>query len=176
MNSLQRVSAIITGGLMLIVSAILFLMPEDGTPIAVFILAVTLLLSAARLLIYYFTMARRMVGGKAVLLLGIFLLDFGIFTITIMDEHGVFLLLYLVGWHAFTGVVEILRARESYRHKGAWKFKALSGVINILVAIGCIINVDNLPVLTLIYSMGLCYSAVTRILSAFRKTEIVYIQ
>ena len=89
MNNLQRVGAVVTGILMLITGAILFWFPEKGTYIVAFILAAALFLMGAQLLIYYFTMARRMVGGKSVLLLGIFLLDFCAFTVTILDEPGV---------------------------------------------------------------------------------------
>jgi uncharacterized membrane protein HdeD (DUF308 family) len=117
-----------------------------------------------------------MVGGRSVLLLGIFLLDFCAFTVTILDEPRVIVILYLVGWHGFSGLVSLLRAREAKLHKGNWKFKAANGVVNILVVIGCICFVNNPAMLTLIYSVGLCYSAITRIISAFKPTQIVYIQ
>ena len=176
MNSRQRILAVLTGVAMLITSAILFLMPEDGIYIVAIILAATLLLIGGQLLIYYCTMARRMVGGKSVLLIGVFLVDFGVFTVTLFDEPGIIVILYLVGWYAFSGVVDILRAAEAFKHKGAWRLKACSGIIYILVAVGCMFNTDNQPMLTLIYSAGLFFSAITRIISAFRKTEIVYIQ
>ena len=92
MNNLQRVGAVVTGILMLITGAILFWFPEEGTYIVAIILAAALFLMGAQLLIYYFTMARRMVGGKSVLLLGIFLLDFCAFTVTILDEPGVMIM------------------------------------------------------------------------------------
>ena len=130
MNSLQKFGSVASGVLMLITGLILVFMPDDGTFYVALILAITLFLIGMRLLIYYFTMARRMVGGRSVLLLGIFLLDFCAFTVTILDEPRVIVILYLVGWH----------------------------------------------VLTLIYSVGLCYSAITRIISAFKPTQIVYIQ
>jgi uncharacterized membrane protein HdeD (DUF308 family) len=176
MNNLQRVGAVVTGILMLITGAILFWFPEEGTYIVAFILAAALFLMGAQLLIYYFTMARRMVGGKSVLLLGIFLLDFCAFTVTILDEPGVMIMMYLVGWHAFSGLVDLLRAREARTHRGAWKLKAPTGVVKICIAAACTIHWSNMPVLTLIYSIGLCYAAIARIISAFRKTEVVYIQ
>ena len=165
MNNLQRVGAVVTGILMLITGAILFWFPEEGTYIVAIILAAALFLMGAQLLIYYFTMARRMVGGKSVLLLGIFLLDFCAFTVTILDEPGVMIMMYLVGW-----------AREARTHRGAWKLKALTGVVKICIAAACTIHWSNMPVLTMIYSIGLCYAAIARIISAFRKTEVVYIQ
>ena len=157
MNSLQKFGSVASGVLMLITGLILVFMPDDGTFYVALILAITLFLIGMRLLIYYFTMARRMVGGRSVLLLGIFLLDFCAFTVTILDEPRVIVILYLVGWHN-------------------WKFKAANGVVNILVVIGCICFVKNPAMLTLIYSVGLCYSAITRIISAFKPTQIVYIQ
>ena len=176
MNSLQKFGSVASGVLMLITGLILVFMPDDGTFYVALILAITLFLIGMRLLIYYFTMARRMVGGRSVLLLGIFLLDFCAFTVTILDEPRVMVILYLVGWHGFSGLVSLLRAREAKLHKGNWKFKAANGVVNILVVIGCICFVKNPAMLTLIYSVGLCYSAITRIISAFKPTQIVYIQ
>ena len=155
MNSLQKFGSVASGGLMLITGLILVFMPDDGTFYVALILAITLFLIGMRLLIYYFTMARRMVGGRSVLLLGIFLLDFCAFTVTILDEPRVIVILYLVGWHGFSGLVSLLRAREAKLHKGNWKFKAANGVVNILVVIGCICFVKNPAMLTLIYSVGL---------------------
>ena len=152
MNSLQKFGSVASGVLMLITGLILVFMPDDGTFYVALILAITLFLIGMRLLIYYFTMARRMVGGRSVLLLGIFLLDFCAFTVTILDEPRVIVILYLVGWHGFSGLVSLLRAREAKLHKGNWKFKAANGVVNILVVIGCICFVKNPAMLTLIYS------------------------
>jgi len=176
MNDLQKAGTVASGILMLVTGVILFLVPDDGTFYVAVILAIALFLMGMRLLVYYFTMARRMVGGRAVLLLGVFLLDFCAFTVTILDEPRIMVILYLVGWHGFSGLVSILRAREAKIHKGNWKFKAANGVVNILVVIGCICFVKNPAMLTLIYSVGLCYSAITRIISAFKPTQIVYIQ
>ena len=176
MNDLQKAGTVASGILMLVTGVILFLVPDDGTFYVAVILAIALFLMGMRLLVYYFTMARRMVGGRAVLLLGVFLLDFCAFTVTILDEPRIMVILYLVGWHGFSGLVSILRAREAKIHKGNWKFKAANGVVNILVVIGCIFFVKNPAMLTLIYSVGLCYSAITRIISAFKPTQIVYIQ
>ena len=176
MNDLQKAGTVASGILMLVTGVILFLVPDDGTFDVAVILAIALFLMGMRLLVYYFTMARRMVGGRAVLLLGVFLLDFCAFTVTILDEPRIMVILYLVGWHGFSGLVSILRAREAKIHKGNWKFKAANGVVNILVVIGCICFVKNPAMLTLIYSVGLCYSAIMRIISAFKPTQIVYIQ
>lgn len=176
MNDLQKAGTVASGILMLVTGVLLFLVPDDGTFYVAVILAIALFLMGMRLLVYYFTMARRMVGGRAVLLLGVFLLDFCAFTVTILDEPRIMVILYLVGWHGFSGLVSILRAREAKIHKGNWKFKAANGVVNILVVIGCICFVKNPAMLTLIYSVGLCYSAITRIISAFKPTQIVYIQ
>ena len=63
MNSLQKFGSVASGVLMLITGLILVFMPDDGTFYVALILAITLFLIGIRLLIYYFTMARRMVGG-----------------------------------------------------------------------------------------------------------------
>ena len=145
MSRLQRIGVFISGLLMLLGAAVLILDVEDGLMFITTVLAVSLFVMGIRFSVYFLTMARHMVGGKAMLFAGVFLLDFGFFTSTMFDESRLMIILYLAGWHAFSGLVSLLRARSA-------------------------------KILTGIYCAGLVYSAGIRMISSFRRTEIVFIQ
>ena len=177
MSRLERIKDVVVGLLMLLGGLILFLFPDNGCYIIAAILAISLFLAGIRQLYYYFTMARHMVGGLAMLLIGVFLLDFAAFTATIIDESRLMVLLYLVGWYGFAGLVSLLRALEARRLKASsWKLKAATGAINILSALGCFLLLGQQEYLVILYSLGLIYTAAVKIISAFRKTASVYIQ
>ena len=87
---------------------------------------------------------------------------------------------YLLGVFAFTGFVDILRAFEA-KKIGApnWKWKLLTGLVIValtvlLVIFGAIRG--ETEVLVYGYCISLVISGAMRIVSAFRKTAMVYIQ
>ena len=162
---------------MLLAMLILLIIGNDGVSLVVLILAVSLILRGLRSLIYYVSMARFMVGGQASLLTGVFLIDLGILSLSLADEGHMFIFLYLAGWNAFSGLVSLLRAREAYRNKGrSWIMNTLYGVVNIGILICCFIYWKSPATLASLYCAGLGYSGILRIINAFRRTEIVYIQ
>ena len=67
MNSIQRIKKVLSGLGMLLGSIILVLEPEDGYYVVAILLSLSMLMSGVKSLIYYFTMARNMVGGKSIL-------------------------------------------------------------------------------------------------------------
>ena len=116
-----------------------------------------------------------MVGGLAVLFIGVFLVDFGVLSVSLADEPHVYILLYLAGWNAFSGLISLLRAAEIIRNKGrSWKMNALYGVVNIAVSIACFMNYGNLQMLTLLYCAGLGYSGLLRIFASPGKSATSY--
>ena len=178
MGKLQRVQNVLVGILTILLSIIMMLLePEDGFLIAALILAFTLLFAGIRSLIYYFTMARHMVGGKMILYIGLIVLDFGMFTMAMTNIPHIYLILYLLGSHAFTAVIDIMRASEAKRNGASmWKLNMSTGIVNILVAILCLFALGSIRILVVMYCLGLIYSGCVRIIYAFRKTAIVYIQ
>ena len=79
----------------------------------------------------------------------------------------------------FSGVVSVLRANESRQHGAHWRFRLMFGITQLLLAVAVIVSgiVMRQPVFTAqIHAIGLMYSAVLMIISAFRRTAIVYIQ
>lgn len=177
MSKWQSVKSVLFGVLMLVGGIVIIAKPEAGYLLAIAIISLGLMLDGLRALIYYFTMARHMVGGKEILFRGVILLDFGVMPLSLSNVPEIGLLLYLVAVHVFSGVIDILGAREA-RGFGAprWRLKLAYGAANVLLGVLCLFCLHNRTLLVYLYGAGLIYSAVLRIISAVRKTAIVYIQ
>ncbi len=176
MTKLQRAGQLIWGLCMIIISLILMIVPRQGYYVVIGILSLVYTVKGINTIIYYFTMARFMVGGKNSLYMGIILLDFGVLTGTLNDVPHYYVLLYLIAIHAFSGVVEILRAFEAKKYGAkSWKLKMAHGILDFVMSAVCIIFMKKLQVAVIVYATALLYSAVLRIISACRKTKMVYI-
>lgn len=177
MSSGQRIKNIVIGILIILGSLILIAFPEDGMLIVAGILSISLFIYGIRMLIYYLTMARHMVGGRIMLYIAVIVLDFGMFTMMMTNIPKMYIALYLLAIYAFSGAIDILRALEAKKYQSsAWKLKLISGIINIVIAILCVVFIGSTNMIVYLYCAGLIYSAIVRIVTAFRKTAIVYIQ
>lgn len=177
MSTGQRVTNVLSGLLMILLGVWMIFSPKMTFSVVAAILSISLTVYGVRYLFFYFTMARHMVGGKLMLFVGIIVLDLGAFTATLVDTPRIYIILYLLGVHAFTGVIDILRALEAKSYGGStWKLSVVNGAVEILIALTCAVFLKSDEVLICIYAAGLIYSALVRIASAFRRTAIVYIQ
>ena len=177
MSSGQRIKNILIGVLIILGAIILIAFPEEGLIITASILSLSLFFYGVKTLIYYFTMARHMVGGRIMLYLSIIVLDFGMFTLMMTNIPKIYIALYLLAIYAFAGVIDILRALEAKKYQAStWKLSLISGIINIVVAILCVAFLGSTRMIVYLYCAGLIYSAIIRIVTACRKTAIVYIQ
>ena len=176
MTRFQRAKEIIYALLIMIAAVAMIADPGEGYRIIIGIIGLYFTVLGIIRLYYYFTMARFMVGGRRSLYTGIIMFDFGLLAGTLTNVPHYYILLYLIGLHAFGGAVDILRSIESYRYKASWKLKMTHGLIDIMVAIVCVIFLKNINVAVFVYAMGLLYSAVLRIIGACRKTKFIYIQ
>ena len=113
MSKFQRVGNIILGLIMILLAAILFIIPKEGFYVVIAILSIGLTVIGVKEIIYYFSMAIHMVGGKRSLYRGVIILEIGLFTMSLYDVPRIFVLLYLVAIHAFSGGVDVLRAFEA---------------------------------------------------------------
>ena len=70
------------------------------------------------------------------LFIGIIALDAGMLSLSLQDSPREFMIFYLLGTFAFSGLVDVLRARES-RRVGArsWRLTLIIGAINLALAI-----------------------------------------
>ena len=180
MNSMKRVKKVLQALLMLLCACFLVVDPKDGFYIVAFIVSVSLIAYGVRTLLYYFGMARHMVGGKSILFIGIIVTDLGVFILTTVDDPKLFIVVYLLAVHAFSGAMGVLRALEAKRYASpSWKWSLLGGIANLAVAVLAVVAgllLRSTASLSYIYAATLFYSACVQLVSAFRKTAIVYIQ
>lgn len=178
MTGFQRVKKVLLGLFMFFMALGFIYEPSDEMYMAVVaILALGLAVAGIKDIVFYFKMARHMIGGKMILVQGVIILDFGLFTASLTDVPKIYILLYLIGVHAFSGVVEVLRAMEAKRTvEGPWKLKFSHGLVNFALAIACLVFIRNSNTALMIYSIGLIYSAIISIFSAFRKTTFILIE
>ena len=177
MSTGQRFIQILTSLLMILLGVSMILTPEKSIVVIAGLLSLSLTVYGIRYLVYYFTMTRHMVGGKLILYVSIIALDLGVFTAALLDTPQLYIILYLIGAHAFSGAIDILRGREAKSYGGtAWRLNIVHGVISILIALACVVFLKKTDVLVIIYAAGLIYSALMRLVTAFRKTAVIYIQ
>ena len=178
MNSIQRIKKFLSGLVMLLGSLLLIVEPEEGYYIIAFLLSISLLLTGVRAMVYYFTMARNMVGGKSILYRALILTDLGIFTLTTITIPKIYLICHLLISHAFSGLVDMLKAIEDKKlQSSSWRMSFLYGLGNLLTAVAaftCLLN-NSTDLVMYIYCAGLAYSAIMQMASSFRKTAIIYI-
>ena len=176
MTRIQKIKSFINGVVLLVFAVIMFLHPAEGFYIAAAILSFSLLVNGLRTIIYYFSMARHMVGGKINLYKGIILLDLGLFIFSLDDIPHLFVILYVVIYSLFIGVINVMRSLESRKNQGRWRLKLSLGIFDIITGILCLVMCGNINVVVYIYCIGLVYSACVNIADAFRQTSIIYIQ
>ena len=180
MSLIQRVKKILTALFTVLCAAVMLYLGEDGYVLVTLLLSLSLIAYGVKTLIYYFIMARHMVDGRAVFFRGVIVLDFGLFTLSATDYNIFYVVIYLLGIHVISGVMSILYALEERHFQAAsWRLSMADGIVNIAFAVTAVIFgfiTGNLKYLTWVYAAGLLYSAGSQLISAFRKTAIVYIQ
>ena len=178
MTLFQRCRSVFTGLIMMTVAVVFLVKPDDEFyQVVIAVLSLGLAVKGLKDIIFYFTMARHMVGGKMILVQGVIILDFALLTGSLSDVPKIYVLLYLIAIHAFSGVVEVLRAMEAKKTvSGPWKMKFSHGVLNFLLALACFIFIRQTHTALIIYSIGLMYSAAMRIINAFHRTTFILIE
>ena len=177
MSKSQRALNLLVGIFMIPMAILLAYSPGDGYDTIMAVLSIGLLAGGIRSLYYYFTMARHMVDGERSLYIGIIVLDFGIFTASLNEVPYFYVLLYLLGIHLFAGIVDIWAALNSKKLGAAsWRLKLSSGLINVIISVLCLVFIGQRNTAVYIYCAGMIYSGIMRIITAFRRTAMVYIQ
>lgn len=180
MSQFQRIRSFIVGILLLIVSLLLLLLPKDSYGVITLIISFILLFYGIHQVIFYLRMARHMVGGKTILYEAIIILDLGLFTYSLFDDNSVTILIFLLIIYAFTGFVDILRAFEEKKNGSRlWIRKIITGLSMVIFALALVIIglvMKNTIILKYGFCLSVAYAGVRRIINAFKKTAIVYIQ
>lgn len=177
MTKWQRIKSVFGSLVALAFIPLLIEDPDFGCAAIVLVLGVAAALAGLRMVIYYASMARHMVGGKIILYIGVIAFDFGLFTFGFADVPRQYIMVYLMLGHLFYGLVEILRAMEIRKRKlGSWRFKLLIGLGNLAIGVLCLAKINSSKMTVYIYCLGLLWSALGRMVSAFRPTSVVYVE
>ena len=179
MTKTKRITTALKGLLILLFAAILILAPEEGPGEVTVIVGLGLALKGFGEIVYYFHMARFMVGGKYVLYRGIIILDVGLIATSMAAEKGVLIILCVAIINAATGIIAILRARET-RGAGSpkWKYYVSYGVVSIILVVLVILSMifQSKPIIAVyVYAFHLAHVGFQKFSSALKKTAIVYI-
>ena len=173
---MQKIVAFLLGIIQILLGILLSVYNYVQFDDIIILMSIAFVFSGIRKLFQYFTMARFMVDGKIILIVGVILLDLGFFGGAINDMPQIYVIIYLVIIHAFEGLVEILRALEAKSYgAGNWKLKFTHGIVNMIIVVACIIYINNVNTLSLIYGIGIMYSGIMNVLSSFRRTTLAYI-
>ena len=176
MSNFQRIKEVAIGLLTLVFAAVMMVIPEAGCTIIMLIICTTLTFGGLGRIVYYFTMARHMVGGKATLYVGTLLLDLGMLAGSLAMAPQSVLLLVLLSGHLFSGAVDVAQSiTERNMESSVWKWTLAQGIANIVIAVLCIAFRKSPTTMVYLYCAGMIYSACVRIAKAFRRTAIVYI-
>lgn len=180
MTKIQRAGSLLSGILMILLSIFIALFPEIGFHLVGMVMSITMLVMGIRALRYYFTMARYMVDGRYSLYRGVIMLNLCLFTMSLTTVPAIYIIAYLVGIHAFAGGVDILGVIDARSMESpSWRIRLLTGLGNITIAGLCLyfgIFRGSVDSVVYVYSAGLFYSGVLRIIDAFRRSAVVYIQ
>ena len=177
MGLMKKIIQIIIAIGILLVALILILAPKGALETVAAIISLLLFVAGVRYMVMYFTLARHMVGGRALFYIGLIMLDVSILSGLVLQKSQRLILLYLVGMHAFYGVVQLLRAFEAKKYEtSAWRFKLLNALVNLAISVACIFFIRQENTMALIFAAGLIHTAIVRVIAAFRKEEEVVIQ
>jgi uncharacterized membrane protein HdeD (DUF308 family) len=175
MTKWQKLRNILLAASMILIGVAMLVFGEKTYMGIIGIFSLTLEIMGLRMLWFYFRMARHMVGGRNILFRGILFFDFGIFTGSLVWVPKGYILVYLAGTLAFSGVVNIIGASEAKRIESAWKFKTFQGVVKILFAIICLIFMRSEVRVVDICAIGFILSAVMSIANTFRRQQVITI-
>ena len=177
MTKLQKLKNASFGLIMVITAVIMAKYPRDAYEFVIAFMTMGFFISGVATLGYYFTMARYMVGGRLIHYRGVVLFDFALITGALVDVPRIYVLIYLATIHLFSGLVEILRSNEARGNGGkSWRLKLVHGLVDMVVAIGCIVLARKTNTAVYVYCFGIFYSGIIRVIQAFRKTTFVYIR
>lgn len=177
MTKFQRIENFIVAIFLLVLSVILIFVQDDGYLVVFGLINISWFIQSLRLLVYYFTMARFMVGGKRVLLKGVIFFDLALVSYSLSDIPKIYIMLYLVSGMLFINLIELLRAIDAKKCGNPhWILKMSEGIVGMAMAVICLMNYKSPTLIVYIYAVELAYAALVRIVNTFRRTSMVYIQ
>lgn len=177
MSRTKRVWNIIGAVFMIQSAFFLMLIPEAAFLVISAFVGLLLVFYGIKYLVYYLTHAQHMVGGKWFLLLGLLMLDMGVFATLISDQTQIIMIIYVVAAHFVAAVINFARAFSNRKDNNpGWKIDLAQGIGNITQVVLCLVFIKHIEVPVFIYCAGVIYSAILKIIASCKRTAIVYVQ
>lgn len=167
-----RLGNFILGAVIFLGAIVMICFPLDAIEVIATLIALSLLVVGVRYMILYFSLARHMVGGRAVFFYGLMALDLAILSGMVLSMDQRYVVLYLVGTHAFYGVIQLLRVFEERRFETvSWRVKMASALTNLVICLSCIFFIRSTDIMVYIYCASLIGSAILRFFEAFKRND-----
>ena len=177
MSKTRRVWNIILAVLNIQGALILMLVPDIAFLLIAIFVGFMLMGRGLKYLFYYMTQANHMVGGKRVLLVGLFLFDFGVFVTMLVDEPQAIMIVYVVAIHLVAAVINIIRTVGNKKDGNpGWKIDFAQFFGNLAQVVLCLVFIGHVEIPVYIYCIGEIYGSILKIISSCKKTAIVYVQ
>ncbi len=177
MGRSKKITNIIIAIFMLIAGILLMIFPRYGYSLVMLLLVISLLFYSFRHLFYYFTMARYKVDGISVFYKGLIVLDAGIFALYLGNVPRAYGVFYLIICMLVSGAIDMLQSSQARKlESGHWKYQMFYGLVKVAVAILCFFFLNSARALAYMYGLGLIHSALSRLITALRRTAMVYVK
>lgn len=180
MTRFQKIESLLIGLFMIAyVCLIIYLynaFPDMAIIAILYGLTAVMAYNAVKRLIYYFTMARHMVGGRGVMYRGILYLDLAGFILTLQFLPTTYMMIYLVFLLGFRGAIDIFGAVDSHRIGAHWKLKFINGAIALFFCFYALFVLQNRTAVVYIYCLSLLSDAIIRIFNSLRVDPVVTFQ
>ena len=158
-------------------SLMLMFFPDIAFDALAFGVGITLVYYGVRYLLYYLTHAQHMVGGKWFLLIGLIMFDMGVFAVAVYDKAQMITLIYVISAHFIAAVLGLIRTiGDKKDNNPSWKLHLAQSIAGFIQVILCVIFIRSVMIPVCLYCIYTIYTSVLMIISAFRKTAIVYVQ
>ncbi|MBR4457178.1 MAG: hypothetical protein IKS32_13325 [Solobacterium sp.] len=139
------------------------------------VFVIVMLIYGIRLIVFYFTMARFMTGGRGMLYRGILYTDLALYTLSLNSVPVNYIMIYLIAILVFAGAINLFQAYDILKLDGFWQFKALQGIVTICFAYYGFTHLHQPMVLADICAVTLIYDALMQIAGVFTPTRIITI-
>ena len=177
MSKVRRVLTIIVSLFGILGAVILMLIPDYSYEVLALGISLTLVYYGVRYIIYYLTNAQHMVGGKWFLLIGIIMFDMGVFVTAIYDRAQRITLIYIISAQLIAAVLGLIRTiGDKKDNNPSWKLHLAQTIASFIQVILCVVFINSDMVPLYLYCIYAIYTAILLIISAFKKTAIVYVQ
>ena len=177
MSKARRIMTVLFALVAIFGALSLIFMPDIAFAALAFGIGITLVYYGVRYILYYLTHAQHMVGGKWFLLIGLIMFDMGVFAVAVYDKAQMITLIYIISANLIAAVLGLIRTiGDKKDNNPAWKIHLAQCIAGFTQVILCVIFIRSTTIPICLYCIYTIYTCVLVIISAFKKTAIVYVQ